>query len=94
MVQIGERCEDERWPVRIMMCFTKALMEDSDLISRDKLKIKHSFSHYNLDIDSLILKFGSDFSKKLGNNQMWFDQNDLKSVGTPSPVTKIIDKVI
>ena len=74
--------------------YYRDLMEDSDLISRDKLKIKHSFSHYNLDIDSLILKFGSDFSKKLGNNQMWFDQNDLKSVGTPSPVTKIIDKVI
>ena len=74
--------------------YYRDLMEDSDLISRDKLKIKHSFSHYNLDIDSLILKFGSDFSKKLGNNQMWFDQNDLKSVGTPSPVTKIIDNVI
>ena len=63
-------------------------------ISKDKLKIKHSFSHYNLDIDSLILKFESAFSKKLGNNQMWFNVNDLKSVGTPAPVTKIIEKVI
>jgi len=57
-------------------------------------KIKHSFSHYNLDIDSLIVKFESDFSKKLGNNQMWFNVNDLKLVGTPAPVTKIIEKVI
>ena len=69
-------------------------MEESALISRDKLKIKHSFSHYNLDIDSLILKFDSNFSKKVGNNQMWFDKNDLKSLGTPAPVTKIIEKVI
>ena len=28
---VVERCSDERWPVRIMMCFTKALMEDTDL---------------------------------------------------------------
>ena len=69
-------------------------MKESDLISKDKLKIKHSFSHYNLDIDSLILKFESNFSKKLGNNQMWFNVNDLKSVGTPAPVNKIIEKVI
>ena len=63
-------------------------------IKNEKLKIKHSFSHYNLDIDSLILKFESDSSKKLGNNQMWFNVNDLKSVGTPAPVSEIIEKVI
>ena len=74
--------------------YSKNLLKESDLISRNKLKIKHSFSHYNLDIDSLILKFESDFSKKLGNNQMWLNVNDLKSVGTPAPVTKIIEKVI
>ena len=74
--------------------YYKNFMEESALISRDKLKIKHSFSHYNLDIDSLILKFDSNFSKKVGNNQMWFDKNDLKSLGTPAPVTKIIEKVI
>ena len=74
--------------------YSENLMKESDLISKDKLTIKHSFSHYNLDIDSLILKFESDLSKKLENNQMWFNVNDLKSIGTPAPVTKIIDKVI
>ena len=69
-------------------------MKESNLIYEKKIKIKHSFSHYNLDIDSLILKLGSDSSKKLGNNQMWFNVNDLKSVGTPAPVSKIIEKVI
>ena len=74
--------------------YYKGLMKESNLIYEKKIKIKHSFSHYSLDIDSLILKLGSDSSKKLGNNQMWFNVNDLKSVGTPAPVTKIIEKVI
>ena len=74
--------------------YSKNLIKESNLISKEKLKIKHSFSHYSLDIDSLILKLGSDSSKKLGNNQMWFNVNDLKSVGTPAPVSKIIEKVI
>ena len=29
--QIEDRCEDERWPVRIMFCFTRSLLEKSDL---------------------------------------------------------------
>ena len=62
--------------------------------AQEKLKIKHSFSHYNLDIDSLILKFESESSKKLVNNQTWFNVSDLKSIGTPAPVSKIIEKVI
>jgi A/G-specific adenine glycosylase len=74
--------------------YSKNLMKESNLILKDKLKIKHSFSHYNLDIDSLILKFESNSEKILGNNQMWFNLNDLKSVGTPAPVSKIIEKVI
>ena len=74
--------------------YYKNIMKESNLISKKKLKIKHSFSHYNLDIDSLILKFESNSEKILGNNQMWFNLNDLKSVGTPAPVSKIIEKVI
>ena len=56
--------------------------------------IANAENNNQLDIDSLILKFESDSSKKLGNNQMWFNVNDLKSVGTPAPVSKIIEKVI
>ena len=74
--------------------YYKNIMKESNLISKEKLKIKHSFSHYNLDIDSLILKFESNSEKILGNNRMWFNLNDLKSVGTPAPVSKIIEKVI
>ena len=29
--QVVDRCRDERWPVRIMFCFTRALLEESDL---------------------------------------------------------------
>ena len=74
--------------------YYKNIMKESNLISKEKLKIKHSFSHYNLDIDSLILKFESESSKKLVNNQTWFNVSDLKSIGTPAPVSKIIEKVI
>ena len=48
-VQIGERCEDERWPVRIMMCFTKALLEDSDLY-RNNQKLNDWFNNFR-DLD-------------------------------------------
>ena len=74
--------------------YSKNLIKKSKLISKEKLKIKHNFSHYNLDIDSLILKFESESSKKLVNNQTWFNVSDLKSIGTPAPVSKIIEKVI
>ena len=42
LVQVVDRCSDERWPVRIMMCFTKALMEDADLYT-DNQKISEWF---------------------------------------------------
>ena len=34
--EVLSRCSDERWPVRIMMCFTKALMENTSLYKDDK----------------------------------------------------------
>ena len=42
---VVDRCSDERWPVRIMMCFTKALMEDFDLY-RDNQKIVEWFDSF------------------------------------------------
>ena len=42
---VVERCSDERWPVRIMMCFTKALMEDDDLY-RDVQKVREWFDSF------------------------------------------------
>ena len=29
--EVSSRCSDKRWPVRIMMCFTKALLENTSL---------------------------------------------------------------
>ena len=45
LAQVVERCSDERWPVRIMMCFTKALMEDADLY-RDVQKVREWFDSF------------------------------------------------
>ena len=45
LAQVVDRCSDERWPVRIMMCFTKALMEDADLY-RDVQKVREWFDSF------------------------------------------------
>ena len=45
LVQVVERCSDERWPVRIMMNFTKALLEDDDLY-RDVQKVREWFDSF------------------------------------------------
>ena len=51
LVQVMERCEDERWPVRIMMRFAKAFLEDSGLY-RNNQKVNDWFHDYrNLDPD-------------------------------------------
>ena len=42
---VVDRCSDERWPVRIMMCFTKALIEDADLY-RDVQKVREWFDSF------------------------------------------------
>ena len=38
ITQISKWCSDERWPVRIMMCFTKALFENTDLYRNTQKK--------------------------------------------------------
>ena len=45
LAQVVERCSDERWPVRIMLCFTKALLEDSGLY-RNNQKVCEWFDSF------------------------------------------------
>ena len=45
LAQVVERCSDERWPVRIMMRFTKALLEDSGLY-RNNQKVSEWFDSF------------------------------------------------
>ena len=42
---VVERCSDERWPVRIMMNFTKALLEDPELY-RNNQKVCEWFDSF------------------------------------------------
>ena len=35
--QIVDRCGDERWPVRIMFCFTRALLEKTVIFHNSEM---------------------------------------------------------
>ena len=51
LAQVVERCSDERWPVRIMMNFTKALLEDSGLYRNNQEKCEWFDSFRDSDPD-------------------------------------------
>ena len=49
--QILDRCRDERWPVRIMFCFTRALLEKSVLYHDSEMYITWFDNFRTLDPD-------------------------------------------
>jgi hypothetical protein len=49
--EVMSRCSDERWPVRIMMCFTKALIENTSLYKDNKNVIEWFDSFRDSDPD-------------------------------------------
>ena len=54
------------------------------------MKLKHSFSHYDLDIDLISLKVSK--MHNLENNKAWFGTRNIMKVGIPAPVSKILNK--
>ncbi len=69
--------------------YIKSLKKDYELIEKD-MKLKHSFSHYDLDIDLMSLKVSK--MHNLENNKAWFGTRDIMKVGIPAPVSKILKK--
>jgi len=61
------------------------------VIMKDK-RIKHSFTHYKLDIDLLHLRMHGKI-QNLDNNKVWFNNKDIMNVGLPSPVTKELKRI-
>ena len=55
-------------------------------------KIKHSFTHYKLDIDLMHLRVHGRI-QNLDNKKVWFNSEDLMKVGLPSPVTKELEQI-
>lgn len=49
--QIVDRCRDDRWPVRIMFCFTRALLEKSVLYHDSEMYITWFDNFRTLDPD-------------------------------------------
>ena len=58
---------------------------------KDK-QIKHSFTHYKLDIDLLHLRIYGKI-QNLDSTKVWFNNNDIMKVGLPSPVAKELERI-
>lgn len=71
--------------------YIEQLNENHTVIMKDK-KIKHSFTHYKLDIDLLHVRIHGKI-QNLDNNKVWFNNNDIMNVGLPSPVTKELKRI-
>ena len=52
--------------------------------------LKHSFSHYDIDINIITLKVISTKIKE--NDKAWFNSKDIIKIGIPAPVNKILKK--
>ena len=51
--------------------------------------LKHTFTHYKLDINTSLVRLNEDF-QNLDNNKVWFNNKELSEIGLPMPVTKIL----
>ncbi len=71
--------------------YIEQLNENHTVIMKDK-KIKHSITHYKLDIDLLHLRIDGKI-QNLDNNKVLFNNNDIMNVGLPSPVTKELKRI-
>ena len=68
--------------------FIKRLPKGYEFIEQH-LKLKHTFTHYKLDIDTTLVRLKEDF-QNLDNNKVWFNNKELSEIGMPMPVTKIL----
>ena len=64
------------------------------LVKNPKLKklnkVKHSFSHYNLEAIPYLAKLESNKKYK---NSVWVDYKNVESLGLPAPIKKTINQL-
>ena len=53
-------------------------------------KVKHSFSHYNLEAIPYLAKLESNKKYK---NSVWVDYKNVESLGLPAPIKKTINQL-
>ena len=68
--------------------FIKTLPKGYESIEQD-LKLKHTFTHFKLDINTSLVRLNEDF-QNLDNNKVWFNNKKLLAIGLPMPVTRIL----
>jgi A/G-specific adenine glycosylase len=71
--------------------YIEQLNENYTVIMKDK-RIKHSFTHYKLDIDLQHIRMHGKI-QNLDNNKVWFNNNGIMKVGLPSPVAKELERI-
>ena len=69
--------------------FSKRFKPSCKLIDKETT-LKHSFSHYDLNINIVTLEVSSNQIKE--NDKAWFNSKDIINVGIPAPVNKILNK--
>lgn len=53
-------------------------------------QMKHSFTHYHLDMKPMLLHAQTKMSKKLPTSFHWVKSDDMKQLGLPAPIKKIV----
>ena len=69
--------------------FLKRFKPSCKLIDKETT-LKHSFSHFDLDINIVTLMVRSTKIKE--NDKAWFNSKDIIKVGIPAPVNKILKR--
>ena len=56
------------------------------------MRLKHTFTHYKLDIDLQSIEIKEKLAN-FDNNKLWFNNDEIGNVGIPSPVLKVLKKI-
>ena len=60
--------------------------------SIENSRLKHTFTHYKLDIDLQSIEIKEKLAN-FDNNKLWFNNDEIVKVGIPSPVLKVLKKI-
>lgn len=71
-----------------------ALAGEADVVREQWQALRHSFSHFDLDIEPLVLRLNSaKMTVADGNDSIWYQLDQPPPVGIAAPVQKLIDRL-
>ena len=69
-----------------------ARLDTEDVVAWDRYR--HTFSHYHLDIEPLLVKLPASRATVMeGDGQLWYNCQRPQSVGLAAPVAKLLKKL-